>query len=174
MLPFLSAIVGAALLLLGRKIFWLFIGGLGFVAGLQLAAHFLHGPESITLLVGLALGVALALLAIFLETLAIGVAGFLAGGYTLVGLAGMLGLERPALTWLIYLIGGIAGIVLVTMLFNWAIISLSSLAGASMIVAAFPVQRGLAGLVFLVLVLIGVVVQATAMRREDHPERHEE
>jgi hypothetical protein len=174
MIIWLSALIGVALLLFGRKIFWLFIGGLGFAAGIQLANQFLHGPEWMTLVIGIALGIALALLAIFVEALAIGVAGFLAGGYALFALASMIGLDRPALSWLVYIIGGIIGVVLVSVLFTWAIISLSSLAGASMIVGAFGLPRGLAGLVFLVLLIIGVVVQASMMRRQDVGEHHED
>lgn len=174
MIILLSAIIGVALLLAGRKIFWLFIGGLGFAAGIQLANQFLHGPEWMTLVIGIALGIALALLAIFVEALAIGVAGFLAGGYALFALASMIGLDRPALAWLIYVIGGIIGVVLVTALFNWAIITLSSIAGASMIVSALGLPRGQAGLGFLILLILGIVVQAAMMRREEIAEHHED
>ena len=36
-MPIINILVGAALLLLGRRLFWLFVAGVGFVAGMQLA-----------------------------------------------------------------------------------------------------------------------------------------
>jgi len=172
MLIILNAILGVALLIAGRRIFWLFIAILGFVAGMQLANFYLHGPEWQTLLAGLVLGAIGAGLAIFLERIAIAVAGFLAGGYILVALAGLMGVDQVPLKWLIYLVGAIIGVILVSLLFDWAIISLSSLAGASLILGAFSLDAGLARLAFLVLVIIGVVLQSAAMRKKAPPEEH--
>jgi hypothetical protein len=169
----LNAILGVALLVAGRRIFWLFIAILGFVAGMQLANFYLKGPEWQTLVAGLVLGAIGAGLALFLERIAIAVAGFLAGGYILVALAAMLGFDQVPLKWLIYLVGAIIGVILVSLLFDWAIISLSALAGASLILGAFSLEAGFARLAFLVLVIIGVVVQSGGMRKAAAPEKHE-
>ena len=166
MLGVISLILGAALLITGRKLFWLFVGAAGFVAGLQLATQFSQGPELLSLVVGLAVGILFALLAIVLQGLAIGVAGFLAGGYILTVLAGMIGLNQGAFSWIVYVIGGIIGALLVIFLFDWAIITLSSLAGASLISQALAIPGGLAGVVFLALVIVGVVIQGSTLRRE--------
>ena len=107
-------------------------------------------------------GVIFAVLAIFLQGVAIGVAGFLAGGYILTVVAGMIGLNQGAFSWIIYLIGGILGVLLVIFLFDWAIITLSSLAGASLITQAL----GIGGVLFLVLVIVGVVIQGSMLQRE--------
>jgi hypothetical protein len=77
------------------------------------------------------------------------------------------------LKWLIYLVGAIIGVILVSLLFDWAIISLSALAGASLILGAFSLEAGFARLAFLVLVIIGVVVQSGGMRKAAAPEKHE-
>jgi hypothetical protein len=164
MLGILEIALGAGLLLAGRKIFWLLVGAIGFIIGVQIAIRFFHGQEGISIIVGLALGIVLALTAIFLETIAIGIAGFLGGGYVLLSLAGMLGLDKGAFTWIIFLLGGIVGSVLVAFLFNWAVITISSLAGASMIIGAFAVRPAAAGLIFFILVVIGVAVQGMTMR----------
>jgi hypothetical protein len=97
---------------------------------------------------------------------AIGVAGFLAGGYILTVLAGMLGLNQGALSWVLYLIGGIIGVLLVIFLFDWALITLSSLASASLITQSLPLASGTAGVIFLALVILGVVIQGSTMQRE--------
>ena len=107
-----------------------------------------------------------AFLAIFLQSVAIGVAGFLAGGYILSVLAGMIGPNQGAFSWLVYLVGGIIGVLLVIFLFDWALITLSSLAGASLITQALLLPSGLGGAVFLALVISGVVIQGSTMQWE--------
>jgi hypothetical protein len=166
MLSVISLILGGALLIAGRKLFWLFVGAAGFIAGLQLATQFWQGPEILAIIIGLVVGVVFALLAIFLQSVAIGVAGFLAGGYILTVLAGMIGLNQGAFSWLVYLIGGIIGVLLVIFLFDWALITLSSLAGASLITQALPLPGGIGGVIFIILVIAGVVIQGSTVRRE--------
>ena len=166
MLGVLNIILGVALLLAGHRLFWLFVGAAGFVAGLQLATQFWQGPEILTILIGLVVGVIFALLAIAIQGLAIGVAGFLAGGYSLTVLAGMLGLSQGGFPWIVYLIGGVIGVLLVIFLFDWALITLSSLAGASLITQALVLPAGISAVVFLALVVAGVVIQGAMLRRE--------
>jgi len=166
MLSVISLILGGALLIAGRKLFWLFVGAAGFVAGMQLTTQFWQGPELLAIIIGLVVGVVFALLAIFLQSVAIGAAGFLAGGYILTVLAGMIGLNQGAFSWIVYIIGGIIGVLLVVYLFDWALITLSSLAGASLITQALPLSSGIGGVIFLALVIAGVVIQGSMMQRE--------
>ena len=163
MINLINVILGGALLLAGRKLFWLFVGAVGFVTGLQLASSFWQGPETLALVFGLIVGVIFALLAIFLQTITIGIAGFLAGGYILNAMAVMFGLEAGLV---IYIIGGLIGLALVIFLFDWAIITLSSLAGASLVVQAFLPEGGAGGIIFTILFLIGVIVQGSVLRSE--------
>ncbi len=153
------------MLLAGRKLFWLFVGAVGFVTGLQLASNFWQGPETLALVLGLIIGVIFALLAIFLQTITIGIAGFLAGGYILNAMAVMFGLDAG---WIIYIIGGLIGLALVIFLFDWAIITLASLAGATLVVQAFLTEGGTGGIIFMILFLIGVIVQGSVLRSEQH------
>lgn len=168
-LSILDLVLGAILLVAGRRLFWLLVGTIGFVIGVMLAARFFHGTELTMIIAGLVLGVIFALLAIFLESLAIGIAGFLGGGYVLLSIAGMLSLDHGGLTsWVIFAVGGVIGVILVAMLFKWALITISSLAGASMVITAFGMTAATAGLVFLGLVIAGVLIQGTSLRREGH------
>ena len=167
MLNVINLILGGALLVAGRKLFWLFVGAAGFVTGMQLALRFTRGPEWWALIVGLIVGVIFALLAIFLQAVVIGIAGFLIGGYILTVLAAMLGIEMSGVTtWVVYIIGGLLGLLLVSFLFDWALITLSSLAGAALIMQAFFPQGLTGGLIFFVLFILGVLIQGSILRRE--------
>ena len=166
MLNLINLILGGALLITGRKLFWLFVGAIGFIVGMQLTALFWHGPQGLAIIIGLVIGLIFAGLAIFLQTVAIGIAGFLAGGYTLSLLAGIFGIQAARLSWIMYIAGGIIGLLLVIYLFDWAIITLSSLAGASLVVQALLPGRAAGGLIFLILFIAGVLIQGFTLRAE--------
>ena len=170
MLNLINGILGASLLAAGRKLFWLFVGAAGFVLGLQLADRILQGRSDATAIIAaLIFALIFVGLAVFLQKIAISLAGFFAGGYLLTVVAGLFDINGGVLFWLIYIAGGILGIVMIRYLFDWAIISISSLMGASLIVQAFGLQRVANGIVFLILVIAGVAIQGTALRREKRP-----
>lgn len=164
MLSIINIILGAALLVSGRKLFWLFVAGAGFVAGGLFATRVMHGPEWLSIVIGLATGIAFAVLAVFLKSIAIALAGFVLGGSILSSAAGALGFEKGGL--ILYMIGGILGILLVSMLFDWALISLSAFGGATLLVQAFNLQGSASALAFIVLLIAGFTIQASAMRKD--------
>ncbi len=154
-------LLGLAVLLKGRELFWLFVAALGFVAGAGLVSRVLPAaPEWVLLAAALVAGVAGAVFALALNRLAIGVAGFLAGGYVLVEAFRFLTLDATGYIWLIFLIGGLLGAVLTGLVFDWALIVLSALVGASLLLQTLPLESLPASLVLVTLVVIGVVVQA--------------
>ncbi|MCI0399644.1 MAG: hypothetical protein L0332_28880 [Chloroflexi bacterium] len=165
------ALVGTAVLLLGRHLFWLFVAVAGFLLGWNAATEFLpaNQPDWVVILVAVVVGLIGAVLAVFLQAVAVGVAGFVVGGYILLGLLDFAGFEAGNLTWLAFLVGGIIGAVLVLAVFDWALIFLSSLIGANLIVETLALESPLRIVVFLVLVLVGIAVQAATLRR--YPER---
>lgn len=162
----INIILGGALLMAGRKLFWLFVGAAGFVTGMQLATRFTQSSEGLAIIIGLVIGLLFAVLAIFLQRIAIAIAGFLAGGYILTALAGMLGLDAGAFVWIVFVLGGIIGVILVSLLFDWALITLSSLAGASLVIESLFPQNATGGLIFIILCIIGVVIQGSVLRYE--------
>ena len=100
------------------------------------------------------------------EGLAILIAGFLAGGYLATSLAVSLGMTSASGNWVIYIIGGIIGLVLVAAFFDWAIIILSVLLGTEIIMTFLSASVGAYyWLVFLGLVVVGIVVQAGIWHR---------
>jgi hypothetical protein len=163
----LKLIAGSALLTLGRKLFWLFVAGVGFFAAIELASRYLHGqPEWMTVLLALGAGLIGALLAIFFQSMAIWLAGFIGGGFFAASLLALLGVDKGALSWIVFLIGGIAGGVLVATFFDWALIILSSLGGASLISGLLHFSRPFSILAFIILFIIGLSVQVRLMRTE--------
>lgn len=162
----INLLLGVSLLIRGRKFFWLFVALVGFVSGIQFVGRSLYEPGRLGILAGLAFGLLAALLAVFLQTLAINIGGFLAGGSFLLGLAELFGLDTGTLSWAIYLIGGIGGILLVSTFFEWALILLSALGGASLITGALNAGRIPGWILFLALTAIGVAIQASQMRKD--------
>ena len=162
----LNIIVGTALLFFGRRAFWLFVAGAGFVAGLSLANGILQVPQSIGVIIGIGIGLLAALLAVFLQRFAINLAGFLAGGYIALQVLSMLNLEGGWATWLAFIVGGVIGVILVGRFLDWALISLSSLAGASLVTEALNLSNGIALVVFIVLIAMGISYQARELRKD--------
>jgi hypothetical protein len=171
-MPVLKILIGIALLLLGRKLFWLFVAGIGFVVAMDLVLRLFAGPQAggvalIALIVGLIAGVVCALLAIFLQRAAVGIVGFLAGGYVVLSLLNILQLgQTTILAWALVFVGAIVGVILALVVFEWALIVLSSLSGAGLIAQSVGVGRPLAALIFVVALIVGFVVQGRMLRKE--------
>jgi hypothetical protein len=152
-------VVGIVLLFLGRKLFWLFVGAVGFVVGMEAAAVlFPHQPDW-ALIVGLILGLIGAVIAIFVQKIAIGIAGFLSGGYFLMTALRTWELQSPETSWVSFLIGGAIGALLMYVVFNWALIILSSISGAHLIIYPFALSHAAASAAFVALALLGILVQ---------------
>ena len=162
----LNIIIGTALLFFGRKVFWLFVIGTGFIAGMSLAANTFNGPGWLNITVGILFGFIAALLAIFLKNVAIGLAGFLVGGYIGLQVLPILNIEGGWVPWLIFIVGGIFGVILVNAFLDWALILLSALAGSSLLVEAVDMTQSLSIISYIILAAVGISVQAKGLKRE--------
>ena len=169
-IPILSVVIGAVVLLFGRKLFWLCVAAIGFAAGVTLASHLVSEPTPLLQLTfAILLGFIGALLALFLQKLAIGVAGFLAGGRLAVGLVATFMAQYASYYWLTFIIGGLIGAILLLMLFDWALIFISSLIGAHLITSAITLPPTGAVLLFTALLLLGILIQTASLRRTRLP-----
>lgn len=167
--------LGIALLATGRRLFWLFLGGLGFFFGFDFAERAFHGqPHTTLLLIALLGGVMGALLAVFLQKLAIVAGGFVAGGYLLVGMLQEFGLGTGHYPWLLFLAGGIIGAVLMSVLFGWTLIILSSAIGSLLILQALHPGPHLTRPLFVVLLASGIVIQYGLVGRKSLPRRKDQ
>jgi hypothetical protein len=163
---FLSTILGILLLFFGRRLFWLFVGVAGFIAGLTLAPKLISDQsEMAILLIAIIAGIVGAFLAIVLEGMAILIAGFLAGGYLMTTFAVSIGFSVSVEPSVIYIIGGIIGLLLVAVLFDWAIIILSALLGAELLMPILHISGSVYWGVYLGLVVVGIAVQAGIWHR---------
>lgn len=153
-------LLGVSLLVMGRKLFWLFVGAVGFIAGFSLAGQALQSaPDTTILVIALIAGIAGALLAFFVQQAALGVAGFLAGAYVAINALKYLNWEAAPPVWLFALLGGLIGALLLLVLFDWALTILSSLIGAFLIVQTVHANLLVDGIFFLALFAAGIVVQ---------------
>ncbi len=173
----LTLILGALLLFLGRPLFWLTIAILGFLVGMQLASELLIGqPDRLQLFAAVAAGLLGAAVTVVFRRLAFAVGGFLAGGYLAMAITDAV-IDVPAAqtnwTLLWFVIGGILGAVIAAIIMDYAIIALTSLAGAGAIVSALEASASMQLLLLIVLTLVGFLIQRylwlpSAKPREGH------
>ena len=168
-LPIISVLVGLALLFFGRRLFWLFVAALGFAIGLQLAPYLSqHPPLWLSLLLSLGLGLLGALLALLLQKVAIGIAGFLVGGRVAIAIAAAFLANSAHYSAITFVIGGIVGAILLLALFDWALIIFSSIEGARLIADAVHLPNTGTSILLVVLAIFGILVQAMMFRRGRH------
>lgn len=161
--------LGLAVLTMGRRLYWLFLGGIGFVFGYDIAKQIIHGqPPTVIFVIALCAGVAGALLAFIFQKFAVLFGGFLAGGYLFVELMKELGTGSGHSYWLLFILGGVIGALFMKVLFSWALIVLSSFMGAVLILRAFHIGTRLPGLLFVLFFLLGIAVQGGLLSRKSH------
>ena len=161
-----GALIGVVILLFGRKLFWLCVAAVGFAAGVELAPHLVHEPSPLlALTVALVLGLIGALLALFLQKIAIAILGFLAGGKLAGAIAGAFFVHYAQYSTFVFLAGGVIGAILLLLLFDWALIVVSSLIGAHLIQSAIVLPSSGSTIVFVGLAILGIIVQAASLRK---------
>jgi hypothetical protein len=156
----LPILLGSVLLLVGRRLFWLLIATLGFLVAFSLVERL--APEMSTPLhwvLAVAAGIAGAMLAVFAQQLAVGAAGLLFGAYATLWSLQHFGVDLGNWEWVAMLAGGILAAVLALLIFETALVVLSSILGASLLVGATGLQGLPSVVVFAVLVIVGVSVQ---------------
>jgi hypothetical protein len=169
MLVMSRILVGLLLLVLGRRLYWLFVAAIGFLYGLELAPRLLP-QQSETVVVIIALGLALvgALVAVVGTKLVLGATGFVAGGGIAMLLLQNLRIDSGMVATGVYLIAGLIGAVLFLLLFDTALIVLSSLAGSSLIVLSaerlLEVSPIVGTALVIVLAAVGILIQARLLR----------
>jgi hypothetical protein len=161
-----GALIGIIILLFGRKLFWLCVAAVGFAAGVEIAPHLVHEPSPLlALTVALFLGLIGALLALFLQKIAIAVLGFLAGGKLAGAIAAAFLVQYSQYSTITFVVGGIIGAILLLVLFDWALIVVSSLIGAHLIQSTIVLPAIGSTIVLIGLAIIGILVQAAWLRR---------
>jgi len=161
-----SVLIGIVILFFGRKLFWLCVAAVGFAVGMEIAPLLVNEPSSLlALLIAIVFGVLGALLALFLQRVAIAVLGFLAGGKIATAIAAAFFVHYAQYSTVIFVVGGILGAILLLALFDWALIVVSSFIGAYLIESAIVLPTTGSTLVFIGLAVIGMFVQTASFRK---------
>lgn len=169
-IPILSVLIGAVILFFGRRLFWLCVAAIGFASGVEVAPHLVHEPSTVLQLsVAIVFGFIGALLAMFLQKVAIAIAGFLAGGKLALSLLSAFFVHGSDYSGVTFIIGGVIGAILLLALFDWTLIVLSAVVGAYLIGHTIVLPQTGATLLFVGLAVIGIIVQAAAFRGRPPP-----
>lgn len=162
----LTLAAGVILLVAGRRVYWLLVGLVGFVLGYGLAAEFLHGPYWLTLIAGLAAGLLASGLAVLFQRIALTVAGLLIGGLAVLWWAEQMNWGEPWWVWALALGTGLVGAVLTKEVFEMALMVLSSVFGATLVLEAVHLSGEQISPIFVLLVAAGIVIQFFSSRRQ--------
>lgn len=158
---------GLVLLFLGRKLFWLFVAIVGFLLGTFFVPQLLPGqPQSVIITISLIMGLVGILFAVLLQKMAVGVAGFIAGGYIVYSLMINQSVDAGQMQWLAVLAGAIIGAVLAGSMFDWALIFLTSASGAILMTQGIGLTSPVSIFVLIGLLFIGILVQGNIRTRE--------
>ena len=161
-----GVVLGVVILFFGRKLFWLCVAAVGFAAGLQIAPLLVNEASSVlALVIAVVFGILGALLAVFIQKIAIAVLGFLAGGKLATAIAAAFFVQHAQYSTIIFIIGGIVGAILLLAVFGWALIVVSSFIGAYLIQSAIVLPPTGLTLVFIGLAILGIFVQTVSFRR---------
>lgn len=159
----LALVAGLVLVFAGKRFFWLAAGLAAFLFT-WVVFEALFGGGWAAILIGLVVACVLGWLATkFIKWIGLFV-GFAAGAVIVPFLLGLVGID---LNFLIgALIGGIIGLILMNFLFDRGLIVLTALMGSSVVSnrleSGFGLGASLAGLIGLVLLVAGIIVQARA------------
>ncbi len=169
----LQFILGFILLTAGRRFYWFFVGAVGFLGGWALSAFVLKDQALwAQLIFALIFAIVGSLLAVFLQRVALSIAGFISAGYGVSVLLEVLKIDPGVYRWPLILIGGILGAIFILGLFNLALTILTSWGGASLIVNTFGLSGPLALGLLIGLLIVGILIQGAGTRRRSRGFSH--
>lgn len=149
--------VGLTLLFLGRRLFWLFVGVVGFLVGWHIGLSFFSASPMPLVLAG-CLGVAMALLSIVFEKVLIVLAGAAAGGLLCMRLADGLG-GGEQLSMMLAVGGAVVFAIIALTVFDAGLAVISSLIGAALVLDPFPLAGMIWVIVFAIVASVGIASQ---------------
>jgi len=161
----ISLSIGFVTLMTGRQLYWLFIGGVAFFSIFFLVPILTGFGASVNLFfISLGIGLIIGFLASVLgRAISAGVL-FLLGGYLLIMIPNTLGLNSTWLSWVLFLLAGLVTVLLVSYWFDFAVVLLSSLTGAGLIVQAVKSSAANLMVVYVAMVIFGMATQLILMQ----------
>ena len=156
----LQILFGLALLFLGRRLFWVFVGSIGFITATDIAVSALSAqPEWVIVLIGLAAGIIGTVLALIFQAGAIAVSGLLGGAYLGLVATRYLSITSQSAQTIAAVVGAVLGLILMVLLFDSALIAISSILGALSLADRFELGGWLFWVTAAILALLGILVQ---------------
>jgi hypothetical protein len=166
MFPVLVIAIGIAVLALGKRLAVLG-AAVGALLGLALL-RLIPGTSSSPLL-ALLFPILLAVIGFFVAGFAKGIVnivlivlGALAGAEIVLGFLDLFGLSSGLLVWLLVLLGGVVGVILVQRFKDWAMIILAGLVGGLLVTRGlsiwFPFLQGTSGTLLVLALAAGSIV----------------
>jgi hypothetical protein len=161
----IALLIGGALLFFGGRYYWLVAGGVGFLFGTNLGSAPDGGVVTgSAIAMGFLFGFIAAVASVFITKFALSISGFIMGGILMVRFIEAIGWDLGS-TFAAFLIGGILGFLLVIISQEWALIFLSVITGAAIVVNQLVADAANAQFVYILLVLVGFTFQLFMMRR---------
>lgn len=161
----IALLVGGVLLFFGGQYYWLVAGGVGFLFGTNIGSAPDGGViTGSAIAMGLLFGFIAAVGSVVVTKFALGITGFLVGGIFLVRFIEAIGWDMGS-TLAAFLIGGMLGFFFVLISQDWALIFLSVITGAGIIVNQLNLDPASANFVYIILVLVGFTFQFFLKRR---------
>ncbi len=158
---YVALAVGVVVLLAGRKLYWLATGGLGFVIGLYLASRYMTTASYwVEVGVALAAGIAGAFLTVLAQKATIALAGIVLGGVGVYTLCLPFAADLATGIWWLAILGAVLGFCFAAFLFDAAVMVVSSIVGAVLILGSVELPKLYETWGFLVLFCVGTMVQS--------------
>jgi hypothetical protein len=164
----IRGVIGGILLFLGHELNFLFAGAMASLLGVRLTPLLpAQWPWWADYVFILGLGVIAAAAVLINERAGYFISGFLAGGLMLVEYFVPDTLSIP---WLLFLIGGIIGALVIGIFTDWALILVTSAIGAAYILNLFVLNPTLEILIGAGLFIVGALTQVIIMQSQKQAE----
>jgi hypothetical protein len=161
-------VLGIILLMFGRRLFFIFAGMSAFLIGFEYSRLLFHvRSEKAVLIISLICAIVGIILAFVFKKIGLSIAGFLAGGYISMMLVRELGFRIGWWPWVIFVLGGVLGIILIAVIFEWALIILSSLVGSFLIIQITGFNVYWTKVLFVILTAVGIAAQLIQYRTKE-------
>lgn len=162
--PWVQAVIGLVLVFAGRRLFWLFVGTVGFFFVFSLTIDQWQDPRW-ALAAAIGFGILGALVAVFLQKIAIILAGLVVGAWASLWLLELYEVDPGTLQWFIVAVSSILAGILASWLFEIALIVLSSAAGAVLLADVGNLDPNPSLAVFVVVTLLGIAIQSAGRKK---------
>lgn len=165
--PWLWVVAGLLLLFLGRQLYTALIGLVGFFVVYGVPEDLLPLASEMRLMVAVGVGVLAALLAFIVRKVAVALAGALLGAGAALWAISFFGVRWDILWWIVIAAAAVLGAWVLRVVFETALIVVSSFIGALLIMAAVGLEGLAAHAGVAVLIVVGVAFQMGRRRKAE-------